>query len=266
MRPGGPALHLLILAPILASCLRLPDRSVEQRDRPPLLVTEANIIDRQENVPLDIRVRLVFNQPLDPVSLDATEITLESGALVVQGRKKYDLMTRALTFEPNATLRPNLWYTYRLVHPPYSIMGSAPADDEIALLFRTGDETGDDPPPDPPMVDFGTTLFPVFSGNCYCHSQVNPLLGAQFSFETPGEFLHGAVAVESKEWRNWQIIHPGSHEKSYLMYKLLGDDRLGFPTITGETMPPLPDPPLPIDTIGTIKTWIEQGAGSGVAP
>ena len=248
----------------LSSCLKLPDSPVEQLDRPPLVVMGSNIEDLQENVPRDVRIELSFNQPLDPLSLERTDISIKSGELTVGGRTKYDLLRRTLTFEPSSNLRGNLWYKFVLKNPPYSIMGTASRQEEINMLFRTGEELSGEYPPAPAPVDFESEIYPAFTANCACHSQVNPLLDVQFIFNTPEEFLHGAVATDSKEWQNWQIISPGSHEKSYLMYKLLGDERLGLPTITGERMPPPPLAALAEDTIETVKNWIEQGAGRGV--
>ncbi len=248
----------------LPSCLELPDSPVEQLDRPPLIVMGSNIEDRQENVPRDVRVQLSFNQPLDPLSLEETDISLESGELTVRGRTKYDLLQRTLTFEPSSNLRGNLWYKFVLKNPPFSIMGTASRQDEINILFRTSEELSGEQPPAPAPVDFESEVYPAFRANCYCHSEVNPLLDVQLLFDTPEEFLHVSVATESKEWKSWQIINPGSHEKSYLMYKLLGNERLGLPTITGERMPPPPLPALAMERIETVKNWIEQGAGSGL--
>lgn len=263
MRPVLRSLLLAISFPTLSSCLELPDRPVEQLDRPALIATGSNIQDLQENVPRDVHVELSFNQPLDPLSLEDTDISLESGELTVGGRTKYDLLRRTITFEPSNSLRGNLWYKFILKNPPYSIMGTASRQDEINILFRTGEELSQEEPPEPAPVDFETEIYPAFTANCTCHSRVNPLLDAQFVFGTPEEFLHGAVATGSKEWKSWQIISPGSHERSYLMYKLLGDERLGLPTITGERMPPPPTAALAMDTIETVKVWIEQGAGHG---
>ena len=253
--------------------MKLPETAVEQQDRPPLFITWSNIEDLQEDVPRNMKVKLTFNQPLDPGSLSDTEITLESGGLTIGGKKKYDLMSRTLTFEPQANLRSNLWYQFILKKAPFSIMGTSPAQDEITITFKTGDHMSDDDPPAPPIVDFETGIYPVLSSsNCRCHGRIHPMMGIQFVYPEAGEFLEGAVATESREWSTWKIIDPGRPEKSYLMYKLLGDDRLGLPTITGERMPPkgLEDDErygdlrqVPIETIETIGTWINQGAVSG---
>lgn len=245
------------------ACLKLPDKPVEQMDWPELFVTNSNITDRQLDVARNTTIRLVFNQPLDPESLDDTEIIIESGNLKMHGRKKYDLLTRTLTFEPNSDLRANLWYKFVLKKHPLSIMGTRPDQEEINILFKTGSYLSEEEPP-PETVNFEEEIFPLFGlANCFCHSSFNPMMGAQFIYETPREFLSSAVATESKEWKNWIIINPGRHEKSYMMYKLLGDDRLGLPTITGERMPPPPLQPLDFEAVEKIKDWIEQGAGSG---
>jgi hypothetical protein len=264
MRFFRSLLLFFITVASLSSCLRLPDDPVEQLDRPPLIVTGSNIEDLQENVPRDVHIQLSFNQPLDPLSLEQTDISIESGELTVRGRTKYDLLRRTLTFEPSTNLRGNLWYKFVLKNTPYSIMGTASRQEEINMLFRTGEDLSGEDPPAPAPVDFEAEIYPVFTANCICHSQVNPLLDVQLIYNTPEEFLHGAVATDSKEWQNWQIISPGSHEKSYLMYKLLGDERLGLPAITGERMPPPPVPALAEAAIETVRNWIEQGAGSGV--
>jgi hypothetical protein len=254
---------LFVSAVAFSSCLNLPDEPVEKRSRPPLYVKESNITDRREDVARDIRVKLTFNQPLDPDSMNGVEMSIESGSLKTGGRKKYDLLTSTLTFIPNGTLRANLWYKFILKKPPLSVMGTRSKQDEINILFKTGTRLAQDEPPAPSAVNFADEVFPFFGANCRCHGSFNPLMGVQLVYDTPEEALAGAVDTDSKEWKNWKIIEPARHERSYLMYKLLGDDRLGMPTVTGDRMPPPPEPEIAMDAIEKIRDWIEQGAGSG---
>jgi len=263
--PGFPLLLLALLTLIATACLVLESDPVEQMDRPPLALAGSNISEGQEDVPRDTRVELVFNQPLDPATLAGAELKLESGGLTVGGKRDYDLLARKVVFTPPGNLRRNLWYRFKLTKAPLSIMGTRAEENEISILFKTGEQTGTPRPPSPAAVDFAGELFPLFASSCgACHGPFNPMMGARFAYDTPEEFLAGAVATGSKEWKGWRIVDPGRHETSYLMYKLLGDDRLGLPTVTGATMPPPPDnDPLPLEAIEKVRDWIEQGAGSG---
>ncbi len=142
-------------------------------------------------------------------------------------------------------------------------MGTKIDQNEIHILFKTGERfSPGDPPPMPP-VRFAEEIFPLFNAGCRCHGAFNPFMNVRFVYDTPEEALAGIVENDSRQCENWKIIEPGRHEKSYLMYKLLGDDRLGSPTLIGERMPPPPESEIPLDIIEKVRNWIEEGAGSG---
>lgn len=242
----------------LMGCLILPDTAVENRGREPLEVVSINVEDGQRDVPLDLTIELMFNQPLDPQSLDDASMSLTSGSLRYTANVRYDALRRTLVFDPRATLREDLWYTFEMDGFPLSIMGTAYLGEPIETRFRTGTTTSPSSPR--PGVGFESDVWPLLRG-CACHDQETRLMDYVILYDTPATFLESAVSTPSREWRDWLVIDPGHHDSSYLIYKLLGDDRLGLPTIMGETMPPPPYPPMPMEELETIRDWIEQGAG-----
>ncbi len=258
--PHGRMPATLVVLLSVAGCLFLPDRSVENRGREPLRVESVNVAEGDTDVPLDVSIEIRFNQPLDPASLEDASMQLGSGSLRSLADVRFDALTRTLVFDPRSDLRPGLWYEFTMDAFPLSIMGTAYLDEPLQIRFGTGTETGATPAVPRPAVDFETKVWPVIgAGGCGCHSEASRAMGFVIPAD-PDAFLSGSVATPSREWPGWRIVDPGQHARSYLIYKLLGDERLGMPTIMGETMPP--GAPLPMQDIETIRDWIEQGAGS----
>ena len=243
------------------ACLYLPDEPVEKKDFEPLIIEQSNLQDRMEDVVRDITVTFKFNQPLDPDSIEQTDISITSGKLTISGRKKYDLLSRTLTFIPDSILRENLWYKLIMKKPPLSLRGGYLKENQIEILFKTGVRFSDTQIQNPPQVDFSNEIFPIFKSGCACHSTPNPSMGLRLIFESPSEFLAEGVDTNSKEWKGWKVIEPGRHERSYLLYKLLGNEKLGIEVLTGSKMPPFEQEEVSLESLEKIRNWIEQGAG-----
>jgi hypothetical protein len=256
MNPTRIALLGISLAAGAAGCLMLPDQAVENRGRQPLEVESINVSEGQRSVPLDTSIEIRFNQPLDPASLDDADTSLTSGSLTAPSDLRYDALRRALVLDPRSNLRETLWYTLSMEKFPLSIMGTAYLGDPLEIRFKTGIETSSPAPR--PGVTFEDDVWPLLSG-CSCHDQESRYMDYVVIYDEPSDFLEHSVSTPSREWRDWLIVDPGHHESSYLIYKLLGDERLGMPTIMGEVMPP--GTPLPYEDLETIRDWIEQGAG-----
>jgi hypothetical protein len=242
----------------------LPDEPVEKKDFKPLIIEESNLQDRMEDVVRDINVTFKFNQPLDPDSIPETQISITSGKLTISGKKKYNLLTRTLTFIPDSILRENLWYKLIMKKPPLSLRGGYLKENQIEILFKTGVRFSDTQTQNPPQVDFSNEIFPIFQSGCSCHSTPNPSMGLKLIFETPFEFLSEGVNTNSREWKGWKVIEPGRHERSYLLYKLLGNEKLGIEALTGSKMPPFEGEEISLESLEKIHDWIEQGAGKGM--
>lgn len=258
-RTGGTVAWLSAVAMAMAcGCLFTPDRSVENRDREPLRVLSVNVQDEETDVPRNRTIEVTFNQPLDPQSLDDAKMKLASGSLRVSADVRHDALTRTLQFDPRSDLRSDLWYEFSMDGFPLSIMGTQYVNDPLEIRFRTGDGTEEDPPA-PTRVVFQEDVWPIIgAGGCACHNETSRAMEFVIH-DDPESFLVGSVATGSREWPGWQVIEPGRHDSSYLIYKLLGDERLGLPTIMGDRMPPV-GPALSMDEIRIIRDWIEQGA------
>ena len=239
----------------LAGCLYLPEESVENRTRTPLAIESVSIGDGQTNVPANASIEVRFNQPLDPMSLGDASMRLASGDLFVPADVRYDALTRTLVLDPRSDLRDGLWYTFTMDGFPLSIMGTACTGDTLEVRFRAGSSTI--PPLTRPAVDFEDDVWPILR-SCSCHTEETPFMEYVIAYPSAGEFLEASVGTPSHEWHGWLVVEPGRHETSYIIYKMLGDERLGMPTIMGESMPPRS--PLPMEYVETIRDWIEQGA------
>jgi hypothetical protein len=247
---------VIAAATTLSGCLYLPERSVENRGREPLAVERLSVEDGAIDLPVDMNVEVTFNQPLDPESLGDASWSLTSGELSWTADVRYDALTRTLSIDPRASLRPDLWYTFGMDAFPLSIMGTAYEGEPVEVRFRTG--TGTSPPPPTTTVSFADDVWPLLRG-CACHDEESRFMDYVILYDDPATFVERSVATPSREWRSWLVVDPGHHESSYLVYKLLGDERLGLPTIMGDAMPP--GAPMPIEDIETVRDWIEQGAG-----
>lgn len=256
MRPERTPLPVALVAAALPACLFLPEHSVENQGREPLLVTSISVEEGQTDVPRNVSIEVTLNQPLDPASLSDADMSLTSGALTANANIRYDALRRTLIYDPRYELREELWYSFEIEAFPLSIMGTAYRGDPVEVRFRTGTHTI----PEPPLagVSFEEEVWPILSG-CACHDVETRFMDYVIVYDTPEEFLESSVATPSREWNDWLVIDPGHHESSYILYKLLGDERLGLPTIMGEVMPP--GAPLPMEDLETIRDWIEQGAG-----
>jgi hypothetical protein len=242
---------------LAAGCLFLPDESVENRGREPLRIESVNVAEGETGLPLNVTIDVRFNQPLDPSSLDRASLSLSSGELDVAADVRFDALTRTLSFDPRSELRPDLYYEFEMDGFPLSIMGTSYQGEPLRIRFRTG--TGTVPELPQRGVDFGADVWPIIGeGGCGCHGESARAMEFVVHDE-PDEFLARSVGTESREWPGWLIVDPGRHESSYLLFKLLGDERLGMPTIMGEVMPP--GEPLSPEEIALVKDWIEQGAG-----
>jgi hypothetical protein len=256
MRHERTPLRTALLAAALPACLYLPEHSVENQNRESLLVSSVSVEEGQTGVPRNASIQVTFNQPLDPASLSDARMSLTSGALSTAANVRYDALSRTLIYDPRWDLRAELWYTFTIEAFPLSIMGTSYRGEDVEIRFRTGTDTV--PETTRPAVTFEEDVWPILSG-CFCHDEETRFMDYVIVYPTPDEFLEHSVSTASREWNDWLVVDPGHHESSYLLYKLLGDERLGMPTIMGEVMPP--GAPLPVEDLETVRDWIEQGAG-----
>ncbi len=250
------ASRLLLVVALCPACLIRPEGTPLSRNGEPLRVLGVTPADGETGVDLLGSVEIRFSQPLDPASLDRTKVKLSSGSLSWSVDVRYDAIERTIVVDPRSQLRPDLWYDLEMDGFPLSIMGTEYLGEPVSTSFRTG--TIATPEPLQPSVSFEEDVWPILQV-CACHGQESPYMDFVVLEDTPDGFLAGSVATPSREWPGWLVIDPGHHETSYLVYKLVGDDRLGLPTIMGDSMPP--GAPMSMEDIEIVRDWIEMGAG-----
>ena len=216
-----------------------------------LLVLSTVPEDQARDVPISVVPRVVFDVPLDPHTIDPDAFRLSSGELRPGGTLVYSVIDRSLTFTPGVTLRTRLAYVARLADDVRGIDGSAP-DEPVEILFFTGlDDRGQ--PPERPDPTFAEDIRPLFEGRCAsCHGGERPAADLRLAVD---DDLVAAATRDSNEWRGWSLVAPGSPERSYLMYKVVG-----APGLVGGRMPP--DGTLGYDERKNLERWITLGARS----
>ena len=99
------------------------------------------------------------------------------------------------------------------------------------------------PPPQPPRVDFARDIQPIFEKSCYeCHGPK----------KTRGRLRLDLRGAALKGGETGPAIVPGNSERSLVVRRVLGLD--------DEERMPKDEDPLPAEQIAMIRAWIDQGA------
>jgi mono/diheme cytochrome c family protein len=207
--------------------------------------------DQARDVPISVVPGVVFDVPLDPNTIDPDAFRLWSGELRPGGALVYSMVDRSLTFTPGVTLRARLAYVARLASSVRGIDGSVPAEPVEILFFTGSDDRGR--PAAPPEPTFAEDILPLFEAHCAsCHGGERPAAGLPLAASAD---VRSAAVRDSGEWLGWAVVAPGSPERSYLMYKVVG-----APGLVGGRMPP--DGTLAYDERKNLERWITLGARS----
>ncbi len=106
-------------------------------------------------------------------------------------------------------------------------------------------------------VSFSNDVQPIFTASCAlsnCHAGASPRQGMNLS---AGLAYDNIVNVPSVDVPGLDRIEPGEPDSSYLVHKIQGTQ--GQVGGVGDRMP-LINCCLSAEQIGTIRTWVEQGA------
>lgn len=111
-------------------------------------VTEMTPADGAAVIGATAIMQVVFNEPLDPQTVEDSSMVVESEAgAMVTGLVSYDQFNNAVLFTPNAPLENNTSYTVTLAAGVADPSGNAIEQDE-SWSFTTTDFA----PPPPPVV------------------------------------------------------------------------------------------------------------------
>lgn len=88
------------------------------------------------NVPTGIIPRVTFDEPLNPVTVNATNVTLKRGGVAIEGNVYYDPEGNAIEFVPNAALTASMTYNLGISLSVTSISGTAITP--VSFAFTTG--------------------------------------------------------------------------------------------------------------------------------
>ena len=179
------------------------------------------------NQPLDRPLTIRFTDRVAPNSLTTDNITLSrEGRSAPALLLRQDMVRCSVTLAPSEELEPGSLYRITVSDRLESWSG-AHLQKERSLSFTTGTNRTSEPPRQ--TVSDEMVQERVFSPHCGCCHDPNQ-----------GAYAHilaldasSLVGKASQQQSGMDLVLPGSHEKSYLLLKVLG-----MPGVSGEPMPP----------------------------
>lgn len=242
---------------LLAGCLFPSDADqLGDRDTPALYPLATDPAPGAEGVSRNPTIRFLFNGRVHPDALGADTLYVTTGTAVARSARRVDLLDCSAELRPQDTLRPGL--LYRAVARDLVSMTGGSQSAPVELFFVTGDATETPPPQAPPTLS--TLVTEIFAPRCAsCHSGFQAPAGLDLSTE-PAAWAT-LVGQESLYQPGVRRVAPGSHPRSYLLWKLL-DLRGAW----GDPMPPSQTPAWPWDrACGTqdpdlrrIAAWVDS--------
>ena len=229
---------------VAVSCdLPPPSRAIEGS-------VAARVVDPSDGIlPRNGSVAIAVSGLLDPASLYGADALIRSGDRELGVVLRFDPATRVLIADPApALLDPELDYTLHVGGPrdfEGRPMETVEARFRVVRDLATHERD----------ADF-EAVTRVFEGCRSCHEGPAAALGLDVT-----DLRRTAIGVRPSEiaasQSSLRIIEPGHPERSYLVYKMLGEGPIvGAPMGAIEA----PDEPLPRAAIATITRWIARGA------
>ncbi|MDJ0766434.1 MAG: hypothetical protein QNJ97_25895 [Myxococcota bacterium] len=212
----------------------------------------------QTNVFKDKVIRITFSDHLDSRSLNVDRIDLYSGPVNLYTNAFYDPIRSQLITWPSATMRGSAIWIFEIEEGIVGIDG-LPVAPGVIMHFKTGEEKGDNTPYI--RRSFNSEILPIFKQHCgQCHGGSQGEGFSELQLDTLEGIGDTAIAVHSQQWTGWQRISPYRPGRSYLLYKLIGDARIG-----GTPMPRALDfdgaaDPIPLEDQIALSDWIATGA------
>jgi hypothetical protein len=231
----------------------------------PFAVAKWQPTDGAKDVPVDLPVRLVFDDYPDPDTVDYAGVVLTTGIYYHGGTFTVDLLGKSITLAPSGGYRADLGYNLNVLTPLRSLR-SCPAGKK-QISFRVGETFLPKPPPPPPPATFGDVKA-IFARACAggaCHRATD---GAGGCLDQPAaalslcdrDALSSLVGVPSRQLARLELVAAGDSSRSYLLRKLLpgATPDVPAPTALGHREPP--GAPLGDDDLRAIASWIDAGA------
>lgn len=243
--------HSVLLAAALGAC-DVPSGAPTSAE-PIVVLTAAP----SGEVARDVSFELELSGLVTPDSTSLGAAFVWSGGLPTATRLAFDPVRRVLTIDPRSLLDPEL--DYRLTLEGIEGLDGG-AGVPFAMPFRTtralvgGSASG-------PSVD---EVLAVLDGCTACHGGDEPVLGLDLGSREG--LARTALGVPSTEAERFGVgpglaglarVEVGHPERSYLVYKMLGEGPIvGLPMGDAST----PDEPLPRERIELVSRWIASGA------
>lgn len=142
-KPIGLMLSVFLLMIIsLASCSNVNQNESIYPDayRESLTLLDTCPGENQENISTEAVVKLLFNKPLKPETINQSSVILGSGRWLVRGSVFYD--DRLITYIPNHPLDPKSRYALYITSDIRDEDGFALTDDVLIFTFDTGNSFG----------------------------------------------------------------------------------------------------------------------------
>lgn len=229
------------------------------------VVIATDPVDGATDVSRMLAIRVYYDRALSPRALVGGSVLLRSGDRAISIRVAVDPAAQSLEARPETMLDPEI--DYRL-----EVAGLEDLDGFMGEPTVVHFSTGVDATPAPEegatwaeVEEIFAPSDPLTPGCRDCHGAAGPLVGLDLS--SAAGVRTTAIGVAAREVAasgeagamvaglvGLPRIDPGRPDRSYLVYKILGD-----PHILGARMP-FERPPLDPVEIATVVRWIRAGA------
>ncbi len=209
------------------------------------------------NIPIDKVIRVTFSDHLDSRKFDQGMFNLYSGPLSLWVMSFYDPVRRQLVAWPSKSMRKRMAWVLAINEGLVGV-GGQPVAPAVLTRFRTGDFATEESPYT--VQSFSDDIMPIFEKSCVsCHGGRSTDALAGLGLDSIQAIHETAVGRESQGWPGWELIAPSNPGGSYLLYKIIGDER-----IAGMRMPRTQDlnesnSPLPLAEQKALADWIASG-------
>jgi hypothetical protein len=226
-------------------------------DRPQIVSVDPP--DGSVDVPTNPILRFETTEHLDDTTVTGSEFKLYSGPLSMWLMAYYDPVSRRTTVWPSASLRENADWVFEGLDGITDREGDPLAPGRITW-FTTGEQEGDDVPF--PELRYDPDIRPILDAKCAsCHGGENPTAG--LALDSADGIVSTAMYVASVDRPSFELIVPARPGRSYLVYKILGDE-----LISGLKMPcslggDAEAPALTQVELQATSDWIAGGAVMG---
>jgi len=213
--------------------------------------------DGSAGVFTDKIIRVRFSDHLDERSLRSGRLSLRSGSISLWVRSFYDPVRRDLVVWSSSTMRKYATWSFGIEEGVRGLDGGEVAAGQVTS-FRTGEQIGGEQPFE--RLNYEDHVRPIFSSSCAsCHGGPGqPIAG--LALDDAAGVASTLLGAPAEGWPGWKRAAPGRPGESYLLYKLIGDER-----IAGLRMPRSFEgsgfaPPLAAAEQEAVADWLAGGA------